>query len=738
MKHFYWILFLLPTTLTAQVVPVENGDLYTATEIPKIHITIDPDSLEELYLEQNWYENHHYPALFVFENQAGFDTLDNTGLRFRGNTARDKMKKSFKISFNTYAPGRKFHGVEKLNLNAETNDPSMLRSRICWDMFHEFDVAAPRSNHVELYINSDYYGLYQNTEHIDEEFAATWFGNKKGNLYKCSYPANLDFVSNNPNDYKMAPFGERTYELKTNTEQDDYSKLAEFIRFLNQASDADFRCRYHEYFNVTQYLKIAAIDVLTGNWDGYIYNNNNYYLYENPLTGQMEYIPYDLDNTWGIDWLDRNWATRNIYAFDRSNEPRYLYTRLMDEPQYRDIFSWYLNNMLENYFNSDAHRGAIENLRDFISASALADPYRPLDFGYETSDFLDALTSPAGGHVDYSVFGYADTREVTADQQLELTPIAPIITLIKPDFSDLPYVWNVTVFTEGPEVASANLTYSINGVEQPDLAGTQNENAYSFTIPLNGNATTLSYNISLTGENGLSRTAFCESEIIHFNPEFNSIVINELMPSNETTIADESGGYDDWIELYNASPNPINLTKYYLSDNKSAPLKWKLPDVTMNPGGFLLLWADGNLDEGALHTNFNLSAAGEKVYLFKKQGNQLTVLDKVDMPATPTDYSYGRQSDAGIPWVQFSTSTPNATNDGGVVGLANIAPDKLSVYPNPTQGMLYFSEYSDFRLMDLSGRVLAEGYSDVLDMSTHALGIYMLKINDYTYRIVRH
>src|SRR5690606_26762263 len=243
------------------------------------------------------------------------------------------------------------------------------RSRICWDMFHEFDVAAPRSNHVELYINGDYYGLYQNTEHIDEEFAATWFGNKKGNLYKCSYPANLDFVSNNPNDYKMAPFGERTYELKTNTEQDDYSKLAEFIRFLNQASDADFRCRYHEYFNVTQYLKIAAIDVLTGNWDGYIYNNNNYYLYENPLTGQIEYIPYDLDNTWGIDWLDRNWATRNIYNYDRSNEPRLLYSRLMDEPEYRAVFSWYLQNMLETYFNTDAHREAIENLRDFISAS---------------------------------------------------------------------------------------------------------------------------------------------------------------------------------------------------------------------------------------------------------------------------------------------------------------------------------------------------------------------------------
>lgn len=737
MKYFSSLFLLLSISLSAQVVPVENGILYTASEIPKIHITIPVDSLEELYQEENWYENHHYSALFVFENQAGFDTIENIGFRFRGNTARDKMKKSFKISFNTYAQGRKFQGVEKLNLNAETNDPSMLRSRLGWDMFHAFNVAAPRSNHIELYINGDYYGLYHNTEHIDEEFVDTWFGNKKGNLYKCSYPANLDYISNNPNDYKMAPFGERTYELKINTVRDDYSKLAEFIHFLNQSSDADFRCHYYEYFNVTQYMKIAAIDVLTGNWDGYIYNNNNYYLYENPLTGQIEYIPYDLDNTWGIDWLDRNWATRNIYNYDRSNEPRMLYSRLMDEPEYRAVFSWYLQNMLETYFNTDAHREAIENLRDFISASALSDPYRPLDFGYDDSDFLNALTTAAGGHVDYSVFGFADTRENTAWQQLESTPIAPIITQIKPDFSNLPFAWQVTVHAEGPEVAYAKINYSINGVDQAEQTGLEIEGGYMFTILLDGSPTEFAYNITLDGENGLSRDAFCESEIIHINPESNSIVINELMSSNQSAIADEAGGYDDWIELYNAASYPVNLSKYYLSDNGNAPLKWKLPDVTMNPGSFLLLWADGNPDEGGLHTNFNLSASGEKVYLFKKDENQLTVVNKVDMPATPTDYSYGRQSDGGLPWVQFSSATPNASNSGGITGIEDFTSELFSVYPNPTSGKVYFSETADFRLFDLSGRVVAEGWGEGVDLTEFALGIYMLQINSHAYRIVR-
>ncbi|MBK6347143.1 MAG: hypothetical protein IPF68_14665 [Bacteroidales bacterium] len=41
------------------------------------------------------------------------DTIHETGFRLRGNTSRYSAKKSFKISFNTWVPGQKYHGVEK-------------------------------------------------------------------------------------------------------------------------------------------------------------------------------------------------------------------------------------------------------------------------------------------------------------------------------------------------------------------------------------------------------------------------------------------------------------------------------------------------------------------------------------------------------------------------------------------------------------------------------------------------
>ncbi|NCG25983.1 MAG: hypothetical protein GWP42_00365, partial [Verrucomicrobiales bacterium] len=46
-----------------------------------------------------------------------------------------------------------------------------------------------------------------------------------------------------------------------------------------------------------------------------------------------------------------------------------------------------------------------------------------------------------------------------------------------------------------------------------------------------------------------------------------ALVINEVMSNNETTVVDGDGDFPDWIELYNASDNPAELTGYYLSDN---------------------------------------------------------------------------------------------------------------------------------------------------------------------------
>ncbi|MBX2963337.1 MAG: CotH kinase family protein [Cyclobacteriaceae bacterium] len=70
-----------------------------------------------------------------------------------------------------------------------------------------------------------------------------------------------------------------------------------------------------------------------------------------------------------------------------------------------------------------------------------------------------------------------------------------------------------------------------------------------------------------------------------------SIRINEVVASNASIITDEDGEFSDWIELYNTSPSPVNLAGYGLSDNLSQPFKWTFPEVTIEPGEFLVVWA---------------------------------------------------------------------------------------------------------------------------------------------------
>lgn len=733
----FLLLIVQMQSLHSQSQLVENGPLYTHEEIPKIFIAIDEDSLSTLYLEENWYENHEYSAQFIFESSTNVDTLEDVGLRFRGNTSRDKFKKSFKVSFNTFEPGRKLYGVEKMNLNAEVNDPSMVRSFSTWELYHQMGLVAPRSNHIELYINGEYYGLYQNAEHIDEEFADTWFGSKVGNLYKCSYPANLDYISNNPDDYKVAPWGTRTYELKTNEEQDDYSDISEFIIFLNQAPEIDFQCRFSEYFDVFSYIKIAAVDVLTGNWDGYIYNQNNFYLYHNVLTNQIEYIPYDVDNTWGIDWLDRNWSNRNIYTWSQTSAPRPLYNRIMDNDVFRDIFSWHIQNMLSNSYGTEDHIAAIESVHDFISASALADPYRPIDFDYSDSDFLSALDIEAGGHVDYAVLPFLDIRKNTASSQVENVTIAPIVSGVTERFQLLPGAIEIKVAVEGPDALTASLDYSIDGNIQTALSISGNQDLYEFEIALSQLPVTIAYNVSVLGDGGLSRQAFCESRIIKIGSENPGLLINEVMTSNSSTIQDQDGEFEDWIEVYNTSENSEELDEVYLSDNHSAPLKWAMRQGSISSNDHKLFWADKDLEQGPDHTNFNLNASGETVYLTKKIENGIHILDFVSVPAIPSDYSYGRNFDGGIAWQLFESPTPNAMNDG-FVGLFENEKKSINPYPNPTKGEVYFGYRYPYIVTDISGRIIETGIGDAIDLGFFVQGIYLVEFGNQKFKIVKY
>ncbi len=145
--------------------------------------------------------------------------------------------------------------------------------------------------------------------------------------------------------------------------------------------------------------------------------------------------------------------------------------------------------------------------------------------------------------------------------------------------------------------------------------------------------------------------------------------ISEIVAANDNTLKDDFGESTDWIEVHNPSDAPAQLIGWGLSDEAESPLKWTFPDVSIPPGGFLLVHASGNnIAESAkaLHASFRLSRAGEFLGLSRPDG---TFADKYEpgFPALTDNQSYGvpmmGESEEIIPpHTVFGYLTPASSN----------------------------------------------------------------------------
>ncbi|MBC8490296.1 MAG: CotH kinase family protein [Bacteroidetes bacterium] len=732
------LLTFITNILCSQPSFPDKGQVFVDSIVPRIDIFINPDTLQWIY--DNPESNTEFHANFIFDNGIIKDTVIDVGFRLRGNTSRWAAKKSFKVSFNKFEPGRKYYGLEKLNLNGEHNDPSVIRAKLCWDLLREFDIPAPRSNHVLVYINNNYYGLYINVEHIDEEFVDSRFGNQDGNLYKCLWPADLDYLGSNPDLYKFTAGERRAYALKTNVLQDDYSDLAHFIDVLNNTPDEQLVCELDKVFNIYDYLKIIAVDIFTGNWDGYIYNKNNFYLYHNTQTGKFEYIPYDPDNTYGIDWFGRDWGTRNIYDWQQhGGEVRPLYTRLISNSKLKDQFSFYLNKLITEYTDENLFFPRMDEIKEKITPYVEVDPYYTLDYGYTISDFHNSYIQALGGHVTYGLKPYIQIRNSTAIEQLILNSINPVIKYIGNRKLFIGQNLWVRAYVEdedtNPEV---KLVYTINyGSSQfkfmyddgEHFDGEEGDKIYGgviLDIPVN---TTIKYRISAEDNFGYYSIMPCSPVIVELlESEEPALYINEFMASNDSTIADEYGEYDDWIEIYNGDEEQVWLGDKYLSDNLQNPDKWQMPDINLEPGDFILIWADNDPEQGANHTDFKLDIDGEEIGIFDAENTGFFFIDTITFGQQITDVSFGREPDGGYEWIFYIIPTPGYSNvTGSIVEIFN-SDNLIKVYPNPVNnGIVYFDKSLNFQLFNSVGQLIARG-TKVRSIDVHCLnkGIYFI------------
>lgn len=144
--------------------------------------------------------------------------------------------------------------------------------------------------------------------------------------------------------------------------------------------------------------------------------------------------------------------------------------------------------------------------------------------------------------------------------------------------------------------------------------------------------------------------------------DYSGLIINEVCSSAKKSVTDASGASPDWIEIYNNSDKPMDISGVGVSDGAKNKFKFVFPDNTIiNNDSYILIYCDDavNQADGEYHAPFKLSATGETVYLTAPDGNGI---DTVAVPELSTDVTYGRYKN-GSDTFKYLSYTPGASNN---------------------------------------------------------------------------
>ncbi len=147
------------------------------------------------------------------------------------------------------------------------------------------------------------------------------------------------------------------------------------------------------------------------------------------------------------------------------------------------------------------------------------------------------------------------------------------------------------------------------------------------------------------------------------DPGPSPIVLNEFMAANASSFEDASGAFPDWIELFNTGSEDIPLGSYAISDDIGQPLKHLLNDSLIIPaGGYMILFADGDTDQGPEHLSFRLTANGEDLVLSRLINSTAEIVQTHQYGEQLTDVSEGRLPNGTGAFTELATASPGASN----------------------------------------------------------------------------
>ena len=335
------------------------------------------------------------------------DSWEHIGIRYKGNSSlkstwgSGSLKMPFKLDFDQYEDNypetedQRFYGFKQLSFASNYRDDSVLREKIAADLFREAGVPSAQTAYYAVNIDYGegpvYFGLYTVVEVIDDTVIETQFSADSGNVYK---PEGVGAT------FTAGSFSESSFDKETNQDEDDYSDILSLFDALHDNSrlsdPENWRENLEAVFDVDTFLNWLAVNTVIQNWDTYGVMQHNYYLYNDPETGRLVWIPWDNNESFKSNGQMRD---RNALQIDLSGIGAKwpLVSYLRDDPVYYQKYLSYLDAFLIDVFTLDDMAETYQYYHDLIS------PY-VLEEGQEFTQIssTQAFDKSAAGLIQYT------------------------------------------------------------------------------------------------------------------------------------------------------------------------------------------------------------------------------------------------------------------------------------------------------------------------------------------------
>jgi hypothetical protein len=339
-------------------------------------------------------------------------TWTNVGFRLKGNSSlmntwnSGNMKFPFKLDFDEFEDeypeidNQRFYGFKELSFSSNFNDDSLLREKVTADIFREAGVPAAQTAFYAVYIDygdgPTYFGLYTAVEVVDDAVIKTQFEDDSGNVYK---PEGTGAT------FAASTFDEASFEKETNEDENDYSDILALFDALHaetRTTDPEtWRSNLETVFDVNGYLRWLAVNMIVQNWDTYGQMAHNYYLYNNPVTGLLTWIPWDNNEAMRTMGMGGGGRSRGgsggglSLDLESVGSDWPLIRFLMDDPVYHDLYVSYIRETISGAFEPTILETTLQQFHDLIAPYVVGENGEQVGYTNlsSTESFDTALTS---------------------------------------------------------------------------------------------------------------------------------------------------------------------------------------------------------------------------------------------------------------------------------------------------------------------------------------------------------